>query len=85
MAVRFSSWGGMIEMLLTIAMAFVRNYVNPGESPLYNAFDDSFISAESCARTARGWGQSLHYIFAYEIDSEILINDLAFSLAEFGE
>ena len=85
MAVRFSSWGGMIEMLLTIAMAFVRNYVNPGESALYNAFDESFISAESCARTARGWGQSLHYIFAYEIDSEILINDLAFSLAEFGE
>ena len=56
MAVRFSSWGGMIEMLLTIAMAFVRNYVNPGESALYNAFDESFISAESCARTARGWG-----------------------------
>ena len=56
MAVRFSSWGGMIEMALTIAMAFVRNYVNPGESGLYNALDEGFISAESCARTARGWG-----------------------------
>ena len=56
MAVRTSSWGGLIEMTLTIAMAFVRNYVSPGASPLYNAFDASFISAESCARTARGWG-----------------------------
>ena len=72
-------------MLLTICMAFVRNYVNPGQSALYNSFDASFISANSCTRTARGWGESLHYIFAYEIDTEILINDLAFSLSEFDE
>ena len=83
MAVRTSSWGGLIEMTLTVAMAFLRNYVSPGESALYNAFDVGLVSSNSCARSARAWGEAIHYIFAYEIDNEILIDDLAFSLAEF--
>ena len=72
-------------MLLTIAMAFTRNYVSPGESPLYNAMDVGFMSSNSCARSARAWGETLHYTFAYTIDDEILIDDLAFSLASFDE
>ena len=72
-------------MLLTVAMAFTRNYVNPGDSPLYNAMDVGFMSSNSCARSARAWGEVLHYTFAYTIDDEILIDDLAFSLASFDE
>ena len=70
-------------MVLTVAMAFIRNYVNPGESALYNAFDVGLVSSNSCARSARAWGEAIHFIFAYEVDNEILIDDLAFSLAEF--
>ena len=68
-------------MTLTVVMAFLRNYVSPGESALYNAFDVGLVSSNSCARSARAWGEAIHYIFAYEIDNEILIDDLAFSLA----
>ena len=64
LSVRTTSWGGLIEMVMTICMSFVRNAVNPGESDLYNAFVVAFVSSESCARSARAWGEMLHYIFA---------------------
>ena len=72
-------------MVMVVAMAFTRNYVEPGGSPLYTAMDVGFMSSNSCARSARAWGETLHYVFAYTIDDEILIDDLAFSLASFDE
>ena len=56
MAIRSTSWGGFIEMALTIIMAFVRNASSAGSSTLYNAFDVAFVSGTSCTRSARAAG-----------------------------
>lgn len=72
-------------MLLTIAMAFVRNAVNPGESELYNAFDSAFLSASSCARSARAVGEMLSLIVSVETRPETFYSDLTFSLASLDE
>ena len=56
MAIRTTSWGGLIEMLLTIIMAFAKNASSSGSSDLYNAFDVAFISGVSCTRSARAAG-----------------------------
>ena len=57
-------------MVMTIALSFVRNAVNPGESDLYNAFEISFIKSNSCARTSRAWGQMLSLIMSVETPPE---------------
>ena len=56
LAVRTTTWGGFIESMLTIIMAFVRNAVNPNDSDLYNAFELAFAKSDSCTRTARSVG-----------------------------
>lgn len=80
LAIRTTSWGGFIELCMTIIMAFVRNAVEPGGSTLYNAFDAAFVSSNSCARTSRAWGEILSLIFSVETPTEIFVEDLTFKL-----
>ena len=83
LAIRSTSWGGFIEMTLTIVMAFVRNASQAGSSDLYNAFDVAFVSGLSCARSARAAGQMLSLIMSVQIADETYYEDLVFSLADF--
>ena len=80
LAIRTSSWGGVIEMIMTAAMAPIRNLVEPGGSDLYNAFLLGFVESNSCARTARAWGRILYHLFAFEVRNDLFVDDLTFKL-----
>ena len=82
LGIRTTTWGGFIELGLTILMAFVKNWAQKGESPLYNAFDGAFISYTTCAQTSRAFGEMLHYMMSVDIQTEIFFEDLTYSLAE---
>ena len=84
LSIRTSSWGGLIEMLLTLTMAFVKNAAQPGKSELYNSFSDA-LSANSCARTGRAIGHCLSLIVSVETSDVIYVEDLNFSLADYDE
>ena len=85
MAIRTTSWGGLIEMVLTIVMAFARNASSAGSSTLYNAFDVAFVSGVSCTRSARAAGQMLSLILSVQTPDETYYENLVFSLQEFDE
>ena len=55
LAIRTTTWGGFIEMMLTIAMAFVKHY-SVGGSDLFDAMYYATVASDSCARSARSWG-----------------------------
>ena len=80
LSIRTTTWGGLIEMLITISMSFVRNAVDPGQSELYNAFEVAFVTSDSCARSARAWGRMLHFIFAVETPEEVFYDALVYSI-----
>ena len=71
-----------MEMITVILMAFLRNEVSPGESPLYNAFEVGWSTSDSCARTSRAVGEMFHYILSVETPNEVYYEALTFSLAE---
>ena len=85
LGIRTTTWGGFIEMCLTIIMAFVKNAASKGNSDLYNAFKVAFISSDSCARSARAGGEMLAHILSVETPAETFFEDLTFSLTEYDQ
>ena len=82
LGIRTTTWGGFIEMGMTIIMAFVKNLASKGNSDLYNAFEIAFVSSNSCARSARAGGEMLALILSVETPAETFFEDLTFSLAD---
>ncbi len=55
----------MLDLTATIGVAFLTEYATkPGKSKLFNAWK-TFFTASSCEDTARGFGETLHYMFTY--------------------
>ena len=85
LAIRTTTWGGMIEMVMTLIMAFVRNAVDEGGSDLYEAIRLSLWKSNSCVRTSRAWGRTLALLLSVETPAETFFEDLTFSLAEYDQ
>lgn len=76
---RTTSWGGLIEMVTTIGVSFLKDLAQPGGSALYNA-GNTFISTNSCARTARSVGEMLHYVVNVNTADAVYFQQLNFQL-----
>ena len=84
---RFTTWSGLLDLVSTIGVSFLKNYVyaqdsgNRPSSSLYDAANTFFI-APDCMRTSRALGQMLHYTVYFEIQDENYEEELQLNLAE---
>jgi len=77
--IRTTSWGGLIEMGVTIGAAFLKDVLDEGASPLYNAAD-TFLNTDSCARTSRSVGEILHYVINVQTAESVFRTQLNWKL-----
>ena len=75
-AVRANSLGGLFDMISTVGVAFLMEYVTkPGKSKLYNAFK-GFNDATTCQATMVEFGKSVQYLFSYQAQPADYANQL---------
>ena len=77
--IRTTSWGGLIEMVTTVGMAYIKDLLEEGGSDLYNAADE-FLNTDSCARTARNAGIMFSYVFNTQTPDVISFTQLNYRL-----
>lgn len=82
MNTRFSSWGGLFEMVTTGAMAFVKEAISPGESPLRNAMRGFSDAGSDCQETFMYAGEVVSLLMNVKVPSEVYYDQLAHSISE---
>ena len=75
-AVRFNSLGGLADLVSTLGVAFLKEYVTkPGKSDLFNAFS-GIGKAANCKATAVEFGKSIQYLMSYQAQPADYANQL---------
>ena len=82
---RFSTWSGLLDMVFTVGMSFVKNYANTADptnitvSNLYVAAD-TFWTSTNCVVTARSFGEMIRYTVFFEVEETNYESELATDL-----